>query len=69
MNYRIYQNITGWEYITTTNEKNLNRIVRSIAPETYILIIKHNITEDYDEPYYHGFATDYEQKVKKKVIK
>lgn len=63
MNYRVYQNITGWEYLTTTNEKHLDSVVDSIKDSVYILIIKHYIEEDMDEPYYSGYAGDYKEKI------
>lgn len=66
MNYRIYQNITGWEYVTTTNIEQLKSVVSSFKDETYILIIKHDVKQDMDEPYYHGYAGDYIEKVKRK---
>ena len=59
MNYRIYQNVTGWEYITTVNEDQLKSAIASIDGSIYILIIKHYIEEDMDEPYYSGYASDY----------
>lgn len=66
MNYRIYQNITGWEYVTTVVEKELNNAISSFKDEIYLLIIKHDIKLDQDETYYNGYAGDYEVKVKKK---
>lgn len=62
MNYRIYQNITGWEYLTTVYEEELSEVISSIDSSTYLLIIKHDIELDMDEPYYNGYAEDYEQK-------
>ena len=62
MNYRIYQNITGWEYVTTVYEKELNSTVESFNNSTYLLIIKHDIELDMDEVHYRGYAGDYEVK-------
>jgi len=65
MNYRIYQNIVGWEYVTTVLEEQLNTTISSIKDEIYILVIKHDIKQDMDEPYYSGYAGDYTVKVKR----
>lgn len=59
MNYRIYQNVNGWEYLLTTNDERLNSAIASINGSIYILVIKHYIEEDMDEPYYSGYASDY----------
>lgn len=64
MNYRIYQNITGWEYLTTTNDKHLKEVVSHIKGDNYILIIKHYIELDQDEVHYRGIARDYPSKQK-----
>lgn len=62
MNYRIYQNITGWEHLTTVYEEELSEVISSIDSSVYLLIIKHDIELDMDEPYYNGYAGDYEVK-------
>ena len=59
MNYRIYQNVTGWEYIATVKEEFLNSVISSIPDSTYILIIKHYIEQNMDEPYYSGYVENY----------
>lgn len=68
MNYRIYQNITGWEYLTTVYEDELNEVISSIEDSVYLLIIKHDIELNMDEPYYNGYAGDYEVKKLRKQI-
>ena len=69
LNYRIYQNVTGWEYLTTASKQQLNNVISSLNDEIYLLIIKHDIRQDMDEPYYSGYAGDYEQKIKRKEKK
>lgn len=64
MNYRLYQNIAGWEYVTTVYEEQLKSTVSSFNEETYLLIIKHDIKQDMDEVHYRGYAGDYIEKVK-----
>lgn len=63
MNYRIYQNITGWEYLTTVYEEQLNEVISSINDSVYLLIIKHDIELDMDEPYYNGYAGEYKENI------
>ena len=63
MNYRIYQNITGWEYVTTTNEKQLDSVVESINNSIYLLIIKHDIKLNMDEVYFRGYVEEYKEKI------
>lgn len=64
MNYRIYQNITGWEYVTTVNKGQLKRTISSFNNETYILVVQHDIQLDQDEVYYRGYVGHYSEKVK-----
>lgn len=66
MNYRVYQKITEWEYVTTVYEDQLKSTVSSFNDEIYLLIIKHDISQDMDEVHYRGYAGDYIQKVKRK---
>ena len=63
MNYRIYQNITGWEYLTTVYEEQLNEVISSIDDSVYLLIIKHDIELNMDEPYYNGYAEEYKENI------
>lgn len=64
MNYRIYQNITGWEYVATVNKGQLKKAISSFKDETYILIVQHTIQLDMDEVYYRGYAGHYSEKIK-----
>ncbi len=64
MNYRIYQNIKGWEYVKNVYEEQLKSAVSSLNNETYLLIIKHDISQNMDEVHYIGYAGDYAEKVK-----
>lgn len=69
MNYRVYKDVSGFEYVTTTTENNLYDVVSSISANTFILIIQHHIKEDMDIPYYYGNVENffYKEKSKRKV--
>ena len=64
MNYRVYQNVSGWEYVTTASKEGLHGVLNSLPKETYILVIQHDISLDMDEPFYHGCVGDYEERQK-----
>ena len=69
MNYRIYKDVSGFEYVTTTTENKLFDVISTISRDTHILIIQHHIKEDMDVPYFCGYAENflYNEKSKRKV--
>ena len=69
MNYRIYKDVSGFEYVTTTTENKLFDVISTISKDTHILIIKHHIKEDMDVPYFCGYVENffYKEQAKRKV--
>lgn len=66
MNYKIYEYTVTWEYVTTVLEKQLNSAIAGMNDTSYIMIVKHDIKQDMDEVYYHGYKENYKSKQKVK---
>lgn len=69
MNYRVYKDVSGFEYVTTTTENKLSDVISTISKDIYILIIQHHIKEDMDIPYFCGYVENflYNEESKRKV--